>query len=183
MRPNQANCAASAIFFLTRYVNLLFLSLSPTAAAGQSWFLYQSDGHLCLDSQGQREREGGRGGGTTRCPCWQRCIKTGMSHPICRAHLTASKGGSSEPLYSPSLQSAPSFPCLLPLCLSPYSASPSVGSGGGGSAKQHHTGSTLTLTPIERKHGVYKYDLPLIILTTTHVFYVASYFILSSILP
>lgn len=42
-------------------------------------------------SDRQRER------GTARCPCWQRCIKMGMSHPICRAHLPASKGGSSIP--------------------------------------------------------------------------------------
>lgn len=35
---------------------------------------------------------GGRGGGTTRCPCRQRCIKMVMSHPICRAHLSQQRG-------------------------------------------------------------------------------------------
>lgn len=62
-------------------------------------------------------RGGGRG--TTRCPCWQRCIKMGMSHPICWAYITASKGGSSVPLFFPWLQSVPSLPHLLLLCFSP----------------------------------------------------------------
>lgn len=59
-------------------------------------------------SDRQRER------GTTRCPCWQRCIK--MSHPICRAHLPASKGGSSIPPFF-SLQCSEVSPSLARLLL------------------------------------------------------------------
>lgn len=59
-------------------------------------------------SDRQRER------GTTRCPCWQRCIK--MSHPICRAHLPASKGGSSIPPFFP-LQCSEVSPSLARLLL------------------------------------------------------------------
>lgn len=54
-----------------------------------------------LDRWGIGSGGGGGGEKTRRCPCWQRCIKAGMSHPICCAHLTASKGGSSVPLFSP----------------------------------------------------------------------------------
>lgn len=61
-------------------------------------------------SDRQRER------GTTRCPCWQRCIKMGMSHPICRAHLPASKGGSSIPPFFP-LQCSEVSPSLARLLL------------------------------------------------------------------
>lgn len=61
-------------------------------------------------SDRQRER------GTTRCPCWQRCIKMGMSHPICRAHLPASKGGSSIPPFF-SLQCSEVSPSLARLLL------------------------------------------------------------------
>lgn len=61
---------------------------------------------------------GRRGGGTTRCPCRQRSIKTVMSHPICRAHPSASKGGSSVPLFSPPLQSSPSLPPVFASSLS-----------------------------------------------------------------
>lgn len=61
-------------------------------------------------SDQQRER------GTTRCPCWQRCIKMGMSHPICRAHLPASKGGSSIPPFF-SLQCSEVSPSLARLLL------------------------------------------------------------------
>lgn len=61
-------------------------------------------------SDRQRER------GTTRCPCWQRCIKMGMSHPICRAPLPASKGGSSIPPFF-SLQCSEVSPSLARLLL------------------------------------------------------------------
>lgn len=61
-------------------------------------------------SDRQRER------GTTRCSCWQRCIKMGMSHPICRAHLPASKGGSSIPPFF-SLQCSEVSPSLARLLL------------------------------------------------------------------
>lgn len=93
---------------------------------------------------------GRRGGGTTRCPCWQRCIKMVVSHPICRAHLSASKGGSSVPLFFPPLQSSPSLPCLLPLCLSSLLLSRSV-IRWGGIRQQHYTDQDANW-----KHSLYK---------------------------
>lgn len=99
-KPGQLCCFINVhLFFLPAASRVILMS-------------YQSDSHLCLESRGSE------GGGTTRCPCWQRCIKTRMSHRSCRAHLTASKGGSSVPLSSPPLQSAPSFPRLPSTLLS-----------------------------------------------------------------
>lgn len=77
-----------------RFSRVILISLSKSLVSGFS--------------DRQRER------GTTRCPCWQRCIK--MSHPICRAHLPASKGGSSIPPFF-SLQCSEVSPSLARLLL------------------------------------------------------------------
>lgn len=106
---------------------------------------------------------GGRGGGTTRCPCWKRCIKTVMSHPICRTHLLASKGGSSVPLFSPSLQSEPFLPPSLafsPSLLTLLPALPVI-------CQQLYSGSECesigSTVPINNPNYLYVYSVGLVL--------------------
>lgn len=88
LRPNQARCAASAIFF--PHSSLMFTVISFCRQEGNPDFFIAA---IVISVWILRAATGGRrGGGTTRCPCWQRCIKTVMSHPISQAHLCQQRG-------------------------------------------------------------------------------------------
>lgn len=88
LRPNQASCAASAIF--SPRSSLMFTVISFCRQEGNPDFFIAA---IVISVWILRAATGGRrGGGTTRCPCWQRCIKMVMSHPICRAHLCQQRG-------------------------------------------------------------------------------------------
>lgn len=149
LRPNQASCAASAT------TPLPHTSLMST----YSFYRLQGNPDFFIEAIVisvwilGAARWGGRGAGTTRCPCWQRCIKTGMSHRICRAHLTASKGGSSVPLFSPSLQSASSLPPPFASSLSLLNPPPALYDP---AVRDPPTTLHRIRMPIDRKHSVYK---------------------------
>lgn len=105
---DRARSAVLTPFLLINIFSFLLCFFSPLQQ-GNPHFLIEVVGEWILGSA-ERER------GTTRCPCWQRCIKMGMSHPICRAHLPASKGGSSIPPFF-SLQCSEVSPSLARLLL------------------------------------------------------------------
>ena len=82
-KPDQLCCGLQSFFPLFSNVYLFFFD--PTTNRVTlifSFFFNKRDSHLCLDSwSSKRGEEGRKAFGTTRCPCWQRYIKIGMSQP------------------------------------------------------------------------------------------------------